>query len=276
LCVARGRAMSAWWSTAPIRVRLTTWYAIVLTLMLVLYATATFVAVRHEFLEQLDDELHDDFESVESLLVPAADGRITWAAEQYHDPDNDADRGSEVWSANGEPIYQSSVLAALPPVAPDAATALRYDSIVADGHLWRTLVGPSSAGGRIVVLRVSRSEDRLRTQLWEVLVVLALGLPVVVALAGVGGYVLARRALTPIAHLASEARRITADRLHARLSVPNQTDEIGRLAEVINDTFKRLELSFEQLRRFTADAAHELRTPLSVIRGLGEVGLAQN
>jgi heavy metal sensor kinase len=108
-----------------------------------------------------------------------------------------------------------------------------------------------------------------------VLTVLVLGLPLVVVLAGVGGYVLARRALTPIDHLASEARRITAERLHERLSVPNQHDEIGRLAAVINDTFARLESSFEQLRRFTADASHELRTPLSVIRGIGEVGLGE-
>jgi len=126
-----------------------------------------------------------------------------------------------------------------------------------------------------VVLRVSRAEARLRTQLWEILVVLVLGLPVVVALAGVGGYVLARRALTPIDHLASEARRITAERLHERLSVPNQYDEIGRLAAVINDTFARLEASFAQLRRFTADASHELRTPLAVIRGIGEAGLGE-
>jgi heavy metal sensor kinase len=87
--------------------------------------------------------------------------------------------------------------------------------------------------------------------------------------------VLARRALTPIDHLASEARRITAERLHERLSVPNQHDEIGRLAAVINDTFARLESSFDQLRRFTADASHELRTPLSVIRGIGEAGLGE-
>ena len=63
---------------------------------------------------------------------------------------------------------------------------------------------------------------------------------------------LARRALSPIDHLAFEARRITAERLHERLSVPNCDDEIGRLAAVINDTFARLEASFDQLRRFTA------------------------
>ena len=268
--------MTTRWSTASIRVRLTGWYTVVLSFMLVVYAAATFVAVRHGFLEQLDDQLHDDFETAEGFLAPLPDGRIAWSGDRHHDPDGDEDRGSDVWSASGEPIYRSGASSALPPVALAAAsTQAGYESIVANGHRWRTLAGTSLVGGRAVVLRVSRSEDRLRSQLWEVLTVLVLGLPLVVVLAGVGGYVLARRALTPIDHLGSEARRITAERLHERLFVPNQHDEIGRLAAVINDAFARLESSFEQLRRFTADASHELRTPLSVIRGIGEVGLGE-
>ncbi len=179
--------MIRWWSTASIRVRLTAWYTAVLALMLVVYAAVTFLAVRHEFHEQLEEETQTE-------------------------PDH--------------------VVAASP-------------------------------------------EERVEQQLGEILVVLVLGLPVIVVLAGVGGYVLARRALAPIDHLAAESRRITADRLHERLSVPNAHDEIGRLAAVINDTFARLESSFGQLRRFTADASHELRTPLSVIRGIGELGLRE-
>jgi len=174
------------WSAASIRVRLTAWYTAALSLMLVVYAAAVFVAVRHEFMEQLEDEEH----------------------QAEHEP-------------------------SLTP------------------------------------------EQRMEAQLDEILVVLVLGLPVVVALAGVGGYVLARRALAPIDHLSAEARRITAERLHERLSVPNEQDEIGRLAAVINDTLARLQSSFDELRRFTADASHELRTPLSVIRGIGEMGLRE-
>ena len=180
--------MNTWWSGASIGVRLTAWYTAVLALMLVVYAAAVFLAVRHEFREQLEDELRVD--------------------------------------AGGE----------------------------------RGATSP---------------EVRVEQELGEVLVVLVLGLPPIVALAGVGGYVLARRALAPIDHLGAEARRITAERLHERLSVPNERDEIGRLAAVINDTLARLELSFEQLRRFTADASHELRTPLSVIRGIGEMNLRE-
>jgi len=264
------------WSAASIRVQLTGWYAVVLSLMLVVYATATFIAVRHEFQEQLDDQLHDDFESAEGFLAPTPDGRIVWTGDRRHDPDNDEDRGSDVWSPNGDQIGRSGASATLPPVALATAGAQpHYESMVAGGRRWRTLTGTALVNGRSVVLRVSRSEERLREQLSEVLEVLVLGLPLVIILAGLGGYLLARRALAPIDHLAVEARRVTAERLHERVSVPNQHDEIGRLAAVINDAFARLESSFDKLRRFTADASHELRTPLAVIRGIGEAGLVE-
>jgi heavy metal sensor kinase len=265
------------WAARSIRARLTGWYALVLTVMLIVYATATYVAVRHEFLEQLDSQLHDDFETAEGLLTWMPDGRVAWIGDRHLDPDDDEVRiVYEIWSSSGEQIHRSGTTAALPAVALESAgVRYRYETVAASAERWRTLTATTSIGGHAVVLRVSRSEERLRGQLREILVVLVLGLPLVVALAGVGGFVLARRALAPIDRLASDAQRITAERLHERLTAPNQTDEIGRLTNVINDTFARLEASFDQLRRFTADASHELRTPLAVVRGLGEAAVAQ-
>jgi heavy metal sensor kinase len=79
--------------------------------------------------------------------------------------------------------------------------------------------------------------------------------------------------LAPVDRMAERARSITAERLHDRLPVDHPNDELGRLASVFNDTLGRLESSFEQMRRFTADVSHELRTPLTAIRSVGEVGL---
>ena len=267
--------MTRWWRGATIRARLTGWYAAVLAAMMILYATATFIAVRHEFREQLDERLHDDFEAAEARLTRTADGRVAWAAA-HTDAHDDEAKVYEVWSASGEQIHRSGAATLLPPIALAAtAASYRYETVAAGGELWRTIAAPVTIGGHNVVLRVSRSEERVREELSEVLVVLLLGLPLVVMLAGLGGYVLARRALAPIDHLASAARRITADRLHERLTAANERDEIGRLTTVINDTFARLESSFEQLRRFTADSSHELRTPLAVVRGIGEATVAR-
>lgn len=266
--------MRRWWRGATIGARLTGWYAAVLTAMMILYATATFTAVRHEFREQLDERLHDDFEAAEARVTRTTDGRVAWAAA-HTDGHGDEAKVYEVWSASGEQIHRSGAATPLPPSALASVTSYRYETVVAAGERWRTIAAPVTIGGHTVVLRVSRSEERVRKELAEVLVVLILGLPLVVVLAGVGGYLLARRALAPIDHLASEARRITADRLHERLTAANERDEIGRLTAVINDTFARLESSFEQLRRFTADSSHELRTPLAVVRGIGEATVAQ-
>ena len=263
------------WSAASIRARLTGWYALVLLAMLIVYATATYIAVRHEFLEQLDEQLHDEFETAEGRLTRTPDGRIAWRDEERHDADHEPERVFEVWSATGEQLHRSGSSVSLPPAALAAAnSSYNYETLSANGERWRTLTAPVTVGGHSVLLRVSRSEERVLEQLWEVLVVLVLGLPLIVVLAGVGGYVLARRALRPIDQLATEAHRITAEQLHQRLSVPNQQDEIGRLAAVINCTLARLEASFDQLKRFTADASHELRTPLAVVRAIGEAAVA--
>jgi heavy metal sensor kinase len=266
--------MRSAWRSASIRTRLTTWYAAAMFVMLATYATATYAAVRHEFIEQIDDQLGDDFEAAEQGVAVPPDG-----GERFRDPDQPPDenerrlRSLEIWSADGEIIFRSPGAPTLPVTLPDPPPrGGTYASLTADGQPWRTLTAPALLDGRAVTIRVSRSEARVREQVREVLVVLVLGLPLVVGLAGIGGYVLARRALAPIDRLASEARRITADRLHERLTVANERDEIGRLAIVINDAFGRLESSFDQLRRFTANASHELRTPLAVIRGIGEVG----
>jgi hypothetical protein len=113
------------WSAATIRARLTGWYAVVLTAMLIVYATATFVAVRHEFLEQLDERLHDDFEAAEGRLTRTADGRVAWAADAHQDAHDVEARVYEVWSAAGEQIHRSGASTLLPPIAL-AATGSAY------------------------------------------------------------------------------------------------------------------------------------------------------
>ncbi|MGH9903547.1 MAG: sensor histidine kinase, partial [Pyrinomonadaceae bacterium] len=95
------------------------------------------------------------------------------------------------------------------------------------------------------------------------------------ALAGLAGFFLARRSLAPVAAMSERARRIGAENLGERLPVANPRDELGRLAAAFNELLARLDASFDRQRQFMADASHELRTPLSVMHTTAEVTLEQ-
>ncbi len=103
--------------------------------------------------------------------------------------------------------------------------------------------------------------------LHTLLLTLAAGLPVVVAVAVLGGFILIQRALTPVQKIISAAQEITLRHLSRRLPVPDTRDEIASLSLALNQMIARLDESFQNTSRFTADASHELRTPLTIIRG---------
>jgi len=129
--------------------------------------------------------------------------------------------------------------------------------------------------GHPAIIRVGFSEEPMWQRFWQLVIGLVVGLPLALGLAGIGGYHLARRALGPVERMARRAREINAEQLDARIDIENPHDELGLLAQALNETLSRLQLSFEQLKRFTSDASHELRTPLTAIRSVGEVGLQQ-
>lgn len=270
--------MSRWWRPRSMRVRLTLWYAGALAVVLALYAGGVYIFLRHSLTAELDHRLHDDFEVAEQMLGRTPEGGIRWqAAEPYEDEDAGDTGWVDVWSPDGKLLYRNSAFAKVG--APALTVGLieqgqRYESVtVSSGVPLRLLSRTYAIDGLPVVMRVARSAASLQQELEELLFVLLLGLPVAVGVTGVGGYALARRALAPVGRMAARARTITAERLGERLPVVNPEDELGHLATVFNETFARLEQSFEQLRRFTADASHELRTPLTAIRSVGEVGL---
>lgn len=105
----------------------------------------------------------------------------------------------------------------------------------------------------------------------NVMVLAAVTLPVLLVLAGVGGYLIARRAFRPLDQMAATASAISqGSDLSARIPVSNREDEFARLAATFNQMLERLERSFQAEEQFAADASHELRTPVSVILGACE------
>jgi len=257
-----------------VRVRLTLWHITVMLAVLGVYAGAVYMSVRNNALSLIDERLHDDFDWASDMLAQRPDGTIA----PYEEAGEGDSPWLQVWSLDGHLLYDTPEARRnpVPRTSQLAVAAKEEDRIVTIPDLsppYRVMSGGARIGGRPVLVQVARSEGPVAQNLNQLIYILLLGLPGAVAISGLGGYLLARRALAPIDRMSERARSINAERLNDRLPVDNPDDELGRLATVFNDTLMRLESSFEQMRRFTADASHELRTPLTAIRSVGEVGL---
>lgn len=101
-------------------------------------------------------------------------------------------------------------------------------------------------------------------------------IPLVLVLAWIGGYLLARNSLRPTESMSRSAERISAANLTERLPVGNPHDELGHLATVLNALLSRVHDALEQQRRFTADASHELRTPITILQNEADIALARS
>src|SRR5215472_3676489 len=143
-----------------------------------------------------------------------------------------------------------------------------------DPASYRSASREVTAGGRVYRVVVSVSLIPVQDTMRAALQVILIGLPLVLALAGIGGYLLAGGTLRPLSSMAAQARRITDSSLHTRIEIGRAAEEMETLVASFNELLSRLDQSFDGMRRFVADASHELRTPISVIRGEADVALS--
>jgi heavy metal sensor kinase len=139
----------------------------------------------------------------------------------------------------------------------------------------RLAIMPLTISGKDYFIAVIEPLQEITEQVDAIKRILFIGLPGTLLIASIGGFLLARKSLSPVVEMSEQAQRISARNLQERLTVSSPRDELGRLAEVFNGLLSRLDQSFEKMREFMADASHELRTPLSIIRGEAEVALTQ-
>ena len=259
-----------------IRWRLTLWYGAVLALVLAVFGGSVYLLMRHALLERAGAGLLMESAEVEQEIERARDAQVlsTWLERRFtHHPGFDI----QVTTLQGENVFRSARIrdSGLPvPASPPApGRTLFIERNLDRGRFQisnRGVVGPRGP----LVVQVAAPLAQTDHELAELLAVLGLAGPLALVFALVGGYFLAGRALAPVDRMTVEAGAITAAHLDRRLQVGKHGDELDRLALTLNGMIARLERSFEETRRFTADAAHELRTPLAVIHNAAEVALS--
>jgi len=279
-----------------VRIRLTLWYSAVLVLVLLALAGAMYLLLARNAIQSTDSNLSEladaflttvdaELQSDTSLPGLVQASREAIAEHRFRDDafavlDSD---GTVVITSEDSPaearrefprkIFSSKPFQRMVGSAGQGAHAFVNMAGGKDGY--RGIVRRFAVGSGEFTLVVLQSLHRQQEMFEGIVRTFAIVIPLAVVLATAGGYFLAKKSLAPVVAMSTQAGKITASNLHQRLKIRNESDELGHLAKSFNELLDRLDSSFEQQHRFMADASHELRTPVAILRGEAEVSLSR-
>lgn len=253
----------------PLRVRLTIAFASVVAIVLLVTGLIVYDQVRRDIDTRTDLELA---EREQALVGFSRDRRspteiLALSGESL----------AQIYSGAGRVLASSPALRDGRLLSPSAASRAPRTSVVLtnprvpgtdDGARVR---GFALSGGRVAAIAESR-DDR-EASLHRLAAILAVTLPAALLIASITGYQVARAALAPVDRMRQQAAAISDSDTTERLPSPGTDDELDRLAATLNDLLARLGTALERERRIVADASHELRTPISVLRTRIDVAL---
>jgi heavy metal sensor kinase len=257
-----------------LRLKLTAWYGTILAATFLLFGAVSFYAMRKSIDVTVDEELHNQIKEIQKLmqgLLP--EGRETLEGELRENfelrPGADF---PQIADKEGQWIYRSPFMRRYDIPLPKDIKA-HASSLMVNGLPLRTLTAvilvDNKTFGVQVAIPVDDFEEALRRFRWVLLIVS----PLLLITASAGGYWMSRRALTPVDEIIRDAESISPQNLSRRLPVPASHDELQRLSRTLNSMLGRLEAAFKRMTQFTADASHELRTPVTLMRTTAELSL---
>ena len=267
-------------SNLPLRVRLTLWYSLVFAAALFCLGFASLWMVHRAIDDLENNELQQRVRSVRRFVEarPAneAPAQLRDAITAAYDVSH-GNKWLQIIDEHGNWLYRSSHVAAvypsliLPRQAPPAGAYFTY---TAESIHVRALIEPISVHGVRYTVQTGLTLSKTLAILSSFSIQLSLLTVLGLLLSSLAGYFMSRKALAPIAAIAGEAQRINDKNLNSRLPDLHTRDELAALANTLNQMLGRIEAGYQSVRSFTANAAHELRSPVALLRAETEVALA--
>jgi heavy metal sensor kinase len=264
-----------------LRFKLTLWYVLILGILLISFSNLLYFTLSKSLHRDVDNKLRTLAEHIASdPLSKYGFGNLDQALEtsmnlkpigkfiQVLDESGHLGRKSE----NLKNIQLPISLNALKRASKGLITFETNRSI--DNTPLRIITFPVVENSNVTkIVQIASSLEGVEDVLNKLFLILIITVPSALLVASLGGQFLAHKALKPVDDITQTARMITSKNLNQRINPPKVKDEISRLIETFNEMISRLDQSFRQIKQFSSDASHELKTPLTILKGEVEVTL---
>jgi heavy metal sensor kinase len=262
--------------TRSIGLRLAAWYFLVFACGVAAFSIAAWFAMRASLYRANDEALEDRVRGVQRFMeLQIASLSIPEIRDEFREHSVLGPGGDlfQVCDADGKWLYRSVPLESnnVPIASPKSLDTPRFETVPVQSHMLRFYSQRISVNGKAYTVEVAAPMNEAFEALQWFRIMLLFAAPLLLIAASAGGYWISTRALAPVDEISRAAQRISIENLAERLHVPQTGDQLQRLSETLNAMLSRLEASVRRITQFTADASHELRAPVSLIRTTAEV-----
>jgi heavy metal sensor kinase len=259
--------------------RLTVWYAAIFTVSSLLAFFFFYLQVASILRERTDEDLLDDIKEFSALLAAKGIEEVKQTMILEAKTDGEKDVFYRLLSPDGKELGSSELFfwgqlsvnqAALQQIVKDGKPVLETLTIEGRRHKARTVYAPMGPG---TILQIGMSLEDNDEFLGEFRQIFGATITAVMVVAGLLGWFMAKRALKNVEEVTRTARAISASDLEQRVPVTGHADEIDKLAATFNDMLDRIQTLVTETKEMTENIAHDLRSPITRIRGMAEMAL---